>query len=269
MPGGFLGTNQTFRAESTQMIFFKFYNSEITPLLIVLVAMAFTTVSIRAEGQIIDKEISQFTYGGLGAISEIKPARLNPNALHIYANPDWQTGKINSYGNETLENVPMRYDIIRNRLVLLVENDLKALYGRHVRSFEWLVSSQNRKVVYINCEEFMFKEEDLTGFLEVLAEGEYSLFSHKVIKIFQGNSSTSLSGSHRKDDIYALDHYYTMQEGFVVSLPKKRKALFDFFSEYETEIKKFINKNGLLLKRKPDLIKIFEYLNKLSSQKQP
>lgn len=244
------------------MIFFNFKISA-TALYLFLISEACFTTSIRALGQIVDKEISQYIYGGSGPISEIKPVKLNPNALHIYSEPDWQTGKINFYGEGNLVNVPLRYDIIRNRLVLQMEDELKILHGRHVRSFEWLLPALNRKIIYMNCGEFMFKDKEITGFLEVLVEGKHSLFCHKVVKIFQGNSSTSLSGSHRKDDIYLIDHYYTMRGGFIVPLPKKKRELLDFFGEHEAGINKYIKQNGLLIKRKTDLIKIFAYYNQL------
>ena len=251
--------------KSSQMEFFKFETASVFTLFLYFFSAGFIAVPLRTTGQIIDKEISQYTYGGSGPISEIKPAKLNPNALHIYSEPEWQTGKINFYGNETLVNIPLRYDIIRNRLVLLIEEELKTLHGRHIRSFEWFLSAQNRKVLYLNCKELMFKDEELTGFLEVLVEGKNSLYCHKVIKIFQGNSSTSLTGSHRKDDIYLVDKYYTMQEGFIVPLPKKRKELLNYFGDHRADIKDFINKNGLLMKRKTDLIRIFEYYNQIDN----
>ena len=219
------------------------------------------------NGQIVDKNPNLFLSRSNGLIPEVTPLRQDADVMKMFLEDDWYIGDVKSFEGEFIINKPMKYEIIRNRLEMQIDGQIMGLSHRHVKSFEWFNVSDNRRAVFLNCKDLLFKDAGLIGFLEILSEGKITLSSHKTVKIFQGNSSTSVTGSHRKDDIFIKEQfYYSIDGGLIAQLPKKRRDILKIFKDKKDTIKQFVNWNGLVFKRKEDLIKIFDFYNTLSFQ---
>lgn len=216
------------------------------------------------KSQIVDKNPNLFLSRSNGLIPEVTPLRQDAGAIKMFLEDDWYIGDVKSFEDEFIINKPLKYEIIRNRLEMQINGQIMGLSHRHVKSFEWFNVTDNRRAVFLNCKDLLFQDAQLIGFLEILSEGKITLSGHKTVKIFQGNSSTSVSGSHRKDDVFIKEQfYYSIDGGLITLLPKKRRDILKIFGDKKETVKQFLNWNGLVFKRKEDLVKIFDFYNTL------
>ena len=107
--------------------------------------------------------------------------------------------------------------------------------------------------------------------MEVLAThhnglDEFKVLTHHDVWVYQANTSVSLSGSHRSNDLFWKDDFFLFKNGKVTRIDEKRKENYGSFKPYEKEMKQFIRKNGLYFKTSEDLTLIYrEYFKLISS----
>lgn len=198
--------------------------------------------------------------------TEIKPKLENPNSKSYFYDNDWQIGSIYDDEKTIVENKPLKYDIVREWLEIRLNEDIMILPVRKIDSFEWYNTNANYKSKFLPANNFKMPYEENTlpvGFLEVLVDGEVKLLAHKNVRIFQANTSVSVTGSHRSHDIIYVTKFYLAKDDTLYPIHKRRKKNLHLFGEYSKKIKKFYKKNGLLTRRKPDLMQIILYYNSL------
>ncbi|MGI9542856.1 MAG: hypothetical protein ACR2MX_06320 [Cyclobacteriaceae bacterium] len=204
--------------------------------------------------------------GSNNILFELKPKITNPYSQFHYIKDEYNPGTILLFDSAKIENVPMRYDIMRNRMEILLKDETKVLYARKIINFDWFDSDLSRKAKFVNCREYAMTDLDIKGFFEVLVEGDFTLLSHTALKIFTNTSSVSVSGSHRSSNIFKKENFYLQIDNKVTPLPKKRKKILALIPDQKEAIIKYSRKRGLLFNRKKDLIEIFEYYNTLNKE---
>jgi len=94
-----------------------------------------------------------------------------------------------------------------------------------------------------------------------LADGEIQLLSHKSVVVFGATNSVALSGSHRENSVFIKERFFVRQGNQVKEVGKRRKQDLQIFGDKATQVKKYANRNGLIFKRKADLVEIVKYYN--------
>lgn len=194
---------------------------------------------------------------------ELKPQLAKPNAQYYYISEEFRTGRIFLTSGMVVENLPMRYDIMRNRMEVIFKDEVRLLYASKIDSFYWFDTSGSGKSKFIRCSEFIQLPESMKGFLEIITEGALNLGSYTYLKVYPATSSVALSGSHRKHNIFKKEDFFIIENQRLQLFPKKRKLALELMTDHRKEVQEFIREKGLLFSRKDDLIKILDYYNSL------
>ncbi len=197
-----------------------------------------------------------------GFIKEKKPEVENPLSKNYYLSSVWQVGSINFVNSKSLNNVLLKYDIVKHIVEIKDGDQVYMVSAKSVDNFTWFNTEQSHFERFESIENFYDIPEALFGFFEVLNSSkngidEYKLLSHHDVYVYVANTSVSLSGSHRSNDLFWSDQFYLYKNGNIVAIPGKRKEAYSMFKDHEDEMKKFIRKNGLYFKNHEDLNKIF------------
>ncbi len=237
-------------------------------ILYLMLNMAVLAMSANLHGQIVDKNPNVFLSRSNGLIPEAIPLpREGGTEVKIFLEEDWYMGDVKSYEDEFIINKPLKYEIIRNRLEIQFNDETMGLNQYHVKSFEWFNVKENRRAVFLNCKDLLFKEDQLGGFLEILTEGKVTLSSHKTVKYIQGSDVLPASGNYQKEEIFLKEHFYYSKDGGPITLfPQKRKDILKVFQGKREMVRQFVKDNDLTFELKEDLTKICGFYNLLSVQ---
>ncbi len=226
--------------------------------------IALVVFSLTAFGQdrIIDP--TRVYANSNGILYELKPRPTNPTAKYFYISDFFKTGDIYLRTGQKLSNVPIRYDIMRNRMEISFEDELKVLYASKIDSFTWFNPGGTGKSKFVRCKRFKDIDEDMKGFLQVIAEGPLTLGSYTYLKVYPATSSVSLSGSHRDHNIFKKEDFFVIAGDELDDFPKKRKEALTLMADHRDAVKRYMRQHGLIFSRKDDLIKIVRYYNTLN-----
>lgn len=186
-----------------------------------------------------------------------------------YLDSTWALGsvklfqKIGAPGREgdSIANVPLRLDLYTNELELKANDakDIRAVKGNQIRFFT-LESPQRR--IFLNARSFR-SEDDLQGFVELVAGGRISLVEFTKLNIIKPNFNEALSVGSKDTKLVKTSQYYVVKGNTLFPLNTSKKKVLDALADRADDVEKFIKTNSLNLKSRTDLAKVFEYYNNL------
>lgn len=194
-------------------------------------------------------------------LQELRPKPSDPRGKNYYHYQDWLVGDVILHNDKTISNQLMRYEILRNQMEISFNNKIVILEGRKIKTFEMINPYSSRKVTFTPCAEYELEKEKIIGFFEVLADGDIKLLSHKSIVVFGATKSVALSGSHRENSVFINERFFIARGDDIQEVGKGRKKDLKVFGDKAELVRKYANKNGLIFKRKNDLIEMVEYYN--------
>jgi hypothetical protein len=213
--------------------------------------------------QVMDADRSVLDTNDLpGFVKEKKPEVENPHSKNYYLSSLWQVGTVDFVNNAYLENVLLKYDIVKHIVEIKDGEEVFMVSAKSVDNFTWFNTELSHFEKFESIENFYNVPEALFGFFEVLTAtrngvDEYKLLSHHDVYVYVANTSVSLSGSHRSNDLFWDDQFYLFVNGNITSIPDKRKEAYPLFVDHEVTMKKFIRKKGLNFKSPEDVHQIF------------
>lgn len=186
-----------------------------------------------------------------------------------YLDSTWTLGsvklfqKIGAPGREgdSIANVPLRLDLYTNELELKANDakDIRAVKGTQIRFFT-LESPQRR--IFLNARSFR-SEDNLQGFVELVAGGRISLVEFTKLNIIKPNYNEALSVGSKDTKLVKTSQYYVVKGNTLFPLTTSKKKVLDALADRADDVEKFIKTNSLNLKSRTDLAKVFEYYNNL------
>jgi hypothetical protein len=111
-----------------------------------------------------------------------------------------------------------------------------------------------------------YRDEDnvpLTGFFQVLTEGEMPLFKRTYIDIKKADYNIQFNIGSQDDKILKKSEFYMLKGNNVVELPSSKKKLLTLFAEKAEDMEKFMKDNNLTSNKEEHLKILFEYYNSL------
>lgn len=183
---------------------------------------------------------------------------------HSFLDEKWNLATLLLYENEKLlEGYAIRYNISSHMFEVLAPNSNKAtsLPGRKVQNFVWLDSTYKVPRYFVNGKDFMDEGSPISGFFEVIVEGELTLVRRMVAVLKESNYNEALMVGNRNDEIIRRNIYYYLNGKEVTEIPRKRKDLFRIFGEKEEEMKDFASNNSLEIKEPSGLFQLFTHYN--------
>jgi len=183
-----------------------------------------------------------------------------------YLSTEWKRSVILLYDNNKLiEGFPVRYDIKSDDLEVKGRSDIKVLEGRKIKSFMWIDSSRSEPYYFVNAKDFKVGGVPLTGFFEVLADGNSPLFKKVNISVKKADYNVTLNMGSRDDKILKNSTYYFADGNRVSEIPGSKKKFLQLLKSKADEVESYMDENGLSIKKEEELVAIFKYYNSLNN----
>lgn len=188
-----------------------------------------------------------------------------------YLDKKWNSASILLYRDQQmLEGFRVRYNITSNMFELMEpENNLVSILpGLRVQNIVWVDSTHQVPRYFVNGMDFLDEGSPISGFFEVLVEGELPLMRRTLAVFKESTYNTALMVGERNDKILKRDKYYYLVEKNIIEIPKKRKKFFLIFGEKAEVMKEFAEENNLNIKDPSAVFQLFtNYNSKFSGYK--
>ena len=183
-----------------------------------------------------------------------------------YLSTEWKKSVILLYDNNKLiEGFPVRYDIKSDDLEVKGRTEVKVLEGRKVKSFMWIDSSRSEPYYFVNAKDFKLDGVPLTGFFEVMVDGNSPLFKKTNISIKKADYNATLNMGSRDDKILKNSTYFAVDGASISEIPGNKKKFLQLLKSKADQVESYMDENGLSIKREEELVAIFKYYNSLNS----
>ncbi|MDX5339387.1 MAG: carboxypeptidase-like regulatory domain-containing protein [Cyclobacteriaceae bacterium] len=183
---------------------------------------------------------------------------------NFYLDTKWNLASILLYRDQqVLEGFRVRYNINSNQFELMEpeSNLVSTMPGLRVQNIVWLDSAYKVPRYFVNGMDFRDEGVPISGFFEVLVEGELPLMRRTLAVFKESNYNTALMVGNRDDQILKRNVYYYLKGKDLYPVPKKRKDLFQIFGDKAAEMEKFASDNSIDLKEKSSIFTLFTYYN--------
>lgn len=198
-----------------------------------------------------------------------EPKRLEGN---FYLDPKWNKASILLYRDfEVLEGYYARYNISTNTFELRMdaEDGVTTLPGLRVQNIVWVDEDANVPRYFVNGMDLKDSGIPISGFFEVLVDGEMPLVRRTIASIRASNYNEALMVGERNDQIKKRNTYYFLKDKNIHKVPSKRKKIVSIFEGKEDEMEKFIKENSINLKTPSGLFVLFTQYNSMFEGYEP
>ena len=182
-----------------------------------------------------------------------------------YLDTSWKEGNVLLFqDNMTIEGYPLKYDIYNDMLEIDTEEGVKVLEGYRIKSFVWR-KDNGKPTYFLSARNYRSETEEITGFFEVLVDGEVPLFSKVDVRIKEPHYYEGIDVGSRDYEILKDQTYYYASGRVVTPLSRNKKGLLMAFADKEEEMSQFFKQNKISFKDEGDLMESFMYYNKLKN----
>jgi hypothetical protein len=220
---------------------------------------------ILLSAQIADEELRRNIYRDLAQLSSYEGLpyyAVNQQALVMaegtgLLNEEWQEGALVA-PNDSTYRFKGRYNVLADEFQVLVNGRVRALYPNVVKGVEL------DEKIFLPVD-YVAKNKRGKAFFEVLYFGNTSLLLRRkaAVKATEIHPVLGTSVSNDSKVVFEKSFYY-QRPGLPARLFKnKRKHVLELFGDRRKEMEAFLKKEKLNPRRQEDLIRLFEYYNKL------
>ncbi|WP_202949572.1 carboxypeptidase-like regulatory domain-containing protein [Cecembia lonarensis] len=198
-----------------------------------------------------------------------EPKRLYGN---YYLDPKWNKASVLLYrDNELMEGYFVRYNISSNNFELrdAEADQVTVLPGLRVQNLVWIDSEHNVPRYFVNGMDFKEDGSPISGFFEVLVEGQLPLLRRTIATIKQSNYNEALMIGQRNDEIVKRNTYYYLKEKEVIAIPKQKKKFYKIFGDKAEEIENFVKENAVNIKQPAGYFNVFTFYNSMFDGYEP
>ncbi|NVK48424.1 MAG: carboxypeptidase regulatory-like domain-containing protein [Cyclobacteriaceae bacterium] len=192
-----------------------------------------------------------------------EPKKLEGNN---YLDPKWNRASILLYRDQQiLEGFRVRYNIVSNMFELMEpENNLVSVMpGLRIQNIVWIDSTYQVPRYFVNGMDFLDEGVPISGFFEVLVDGELPLIRRTEAFLKESNYNQALMVGERNDQIIKRNTYYYLKGKNVIQIPRKRKKFFELFGEKAVEMEAFATENSFSVKDPSAIFQLFTRYNSL------
>ncbi len=173
----------------------------------------------------------------------------------MYLDENWLPGEIVLFDETVFSDRLLRYNIYTRQMEFVYKGDTMAIANTdEIRDMK----IGNRKFIF---ESFTYNDESENDWLEVLVDGDYSLYQYRRI-VYRYVEDISESNAET-DRFFMTEKYYVQDDGSKIKeLPNTRKQIVRCLTEKNSDIESYMKKNKLKLTREGDLVKLVEFCNR-------
>lgn len=178
-----------------------------------------------------------------------------------YLDSKWNMGSVIIADKNTLvEGYPMKYDIKAQNVEIKTATGVRLLDVKKVGQLVWLDSLTRVPHYFVNAAKYKDDGVPMIGLMEVLVDGQKSLFKKTKLNVKQPTYVPALDAGSRDTEIYKKSAFYYNNGQDMVEIKSKKKFI-DSLGDDGAEVEKYMKENRLDAKSQGDLIRIFEYYN--------
>ncbi len=177
----------------------------------------------------------------------------------IYTNKKYQNATIIAEKEGTF-NAQVRYNIFNDALEYTDNSNLYEI----VKTPTTHVRIDNDYFYYCTFrDERGFNNHGYFVLIELTEQ--YRIYKKYDLKVTEPKSMDADTGTTQVGKIKTIETYYLEENGTVIDLPTKKKDLLAVFSDKKDELKEYIKKEKIKIKKKDDLIKLVAKYNALKN----
>ncbi len=183
---------------------------------------------------------------------------------NFYLDNKWNAASILLYREQrVLEGFRVRYNINSNTFELMEpeKNLVSTMPGLRIQNIVWMDSVYKVPRYFVNGMDFEDDGVPISGFFEVIVEGQLPLMRRTIAVFKESNYNTALMVGNRNDQIIKRNVYFYLKGKDLFEVPKRRKKLFPIFGEKAAEMEAFVEENEIDLKKTGSIFQLFTYYN--------
>lgn len=185
---------------------------------------------------------------------------------NYYLDHKWNRSTMMLYKDEKiLYDQWIRYNIASHQFEVYSPEDdrITTIPGLRVKNLVWIDSLHRVPRYFINGMDLKENKTPVSGFYEVLVDGEMPLVKRTIASVKKSNYNTALMIGTKDDEIKKRDFFYYLVDNAVMEVPRKKKHLIRIFPQKSSEIEKFIGENEIDYKDPQGLYMVFSFYNSL------
>lgn len=191
----------------------------------------------------------------------MEPKRVEGNT---YLDLKWNLSTILLYREqEILEGYRTRYNILSNQFELMEPEtfQISTMAGFRIQNIVLMDSSYNVPRFFVNGMDFKEEGVPISGFFEVLVEGQMPLMRRTMAIFKESNYNTALMIGNRNDQFIKRNIYYYLVGINLTEMPSKRKKLFAIFGDKAQMMEEFALQNSLNIREASAIFQLFTHYN--------
>ena len=246
-----------------------------SPLILLFTTLVVGSAALAQPNSMVPKNIratntldNLFDGSGLANTENLWGIPLEPGAVvgNAYLNPEWKRTALSLYDAEkVLKGYLTRYEIDRDQFEIKTTFGIKVLSGKKVRSFVWMDSLTKTPHFFVNGHDFKpAAGVPVTGFFEVLVEGDLTLLSRTKVVVKKPTYNQQLDMGNRDTRIEKRTEFYYMDNNLLHELPSTKKKIILVFEDHAEALQDFVKVNNLSWSEEQHLKYIFEHYNRLA-----
>jgi len=158
-----------------------------------------------------------------------------------------------------LEGFLTRYNIQSDEFEFKLQGGLKFMKGTNVKNMVWVDSLDHSTRYLVDARDFYRRGVPLTGFLEVLVEGEVPLMKRILIETIRPNYNMALDVGSKDFTIVKTEKFFFAIKTELIEAKKRttKKALLHL----SIEVEDFCERESINWNKQSDLVRLFQYIN--------
>ncbi|MCU0397537.1 MAG: hypothetical protein MUC73_05470 [Cyclobacteriaceae bacterium] len=163
---------------------------------------------------------------------------------------------------EPVEGYLTRYDIQKNEFEFLLESNVRVLSGSKIVDMIWIDSLSGKTRYLVNAGKYKENGVPLTGFMELLSEGDQSLFKVIRIEILKPDFNPALNVGSKDTRIIKKESFYFATGNDLVQI-KSKKSVEPILQSKGGAVESYLKREAIKFTREADLVKFFNFVNSL------
>lgn len=181
-----------------------------------------------------------------------------------FLNDDWLISRITLRNDTVVEGYYMRYDLEFNRLEVDIDQSVKMLDLKQVKSFELYEPKADRSILFLNGFDFLYDGVPLVGIYEVVTGGgPIRLFSKIDVDFYRSNYRSGWSMFRMEEGYRKSEKFYLNFSNQVYPITKNAKENLALFNNHAGAVEQYMKQKKLGFKKRNDLIEVVRYFNTL------
>ena len=171
----------------------------------------------------------------------------------------WSKGKVTTKSGKHYVDMPLKYNIIDDKLIFQQENGNLMYFAEPVTAFELPNSDLSTSSKFVNGLPAVDRF-NASSYFEVIFAGKISLFK-KTYKTIAESKQYGSAVTNKSFNI--TENYFVLYDDKFLKITPNKKTISGLFPAKEQELNEYLKKEKIDLKADQDLKKLFEYLTKI------